>query len=263
MPGEKPVCASCVPEIEAMSLKKLLPRPFRDALRPTWQRLRRDWQESAWSPTPSAWKRGRERVLRESSAETLLELAGSEFGITQVRSEITGLIGRPRELAPKTIVEVGTHKGGNSFLFCHAVPSAQRVVGVDLCVQNGAKLVHFVRPGQRYFPLHGDSQTAAMKARVQSRLGGSTVDFLFIDGDHSYKGVKADYELYSPLVRSGGIIALHDIVPDHRTRFGRETGCYAGEVHQFWAELKRTHAVEELIDDAEQDGFGIGLIRVR
>jgi len=38
-------------------------------------------------------------------------------------------------------------------------------------------------------------------------------DFLFIDGDHTYEGVEGDFEMYSPLVRRGGIIAFHDIVP--------------------------------------------------
>lgn len=35
-------------------------------------------------------------------------------------------------------------------------------------------------------------------------------DFLFIDGDHSYEGVKTDWELWTPLVSTGGIVALHD-----------------------------------------------------
>jgi cephalosporin hydroxylase len=37
-----------------------------------------------------------------------------------------------------------------------------------------------------------------------------SIDFLFIDGDHSYQGVLTDWLLYAPLVRSGGIIAFHD-----------------------------------------------------
>lgn len=36
------------------------------------------------------------------------------------------------------------------------------------------------------------------------------IDFLFIDGDHSYEGVKADFELYSKLLTDRGIIAIHD-----------------------------------------------------
>lgn len=36
------------------------------------------------------------------------------------------------------------------------------------------------------------------------------IDFLFIDGDHSYEGVKTDFELYSTLLSDRGIIAIHD-----------------------------------------------------
>jgi hypothetical protein len=33
---------------------------------------------------------------------------------------------------------------------------------------------------------------------------------LFIDGDHRYEGVRRDFEMYSPLVGAGGLIAFHD-----------------------------------------------------
>jgi predicted O-methyltransferase YrrM len=33
---------------------------------------------------------------------------------------------------------------------------------------------------------------------------------VFIDGDHSYEGLKADWEGWSRLIAPGGIIALHD-----------------------------------------------------
>jgi len=36
------------------------------------------------------------------------------------------------------------------------------------------------------------------------------IDFLFIDGDHSYEGVKKDFELYSTIVNDNGIIVIHD-----------------------------------------------------
>jgi hypothetical protein len=36
------------------------------------------------------------------------------------------------------------------------------------------------------------------------------IDFLFIDGDHSYEGVKTDFELYSKILSDQGIIAIHD-----------------------------------------------------
>lgn len=36
------------------------------------------------------------------------------------------------------------------------------------------------------------------------------IDFLFIDGDHSYEGVKKDFELYSKLLTEHGVIVIHD-----------------------------------------------------
>ena len=36
------------------------------------------------------------------------------------------------------------------------------------------------------------------------------IDLLFIDGDHSYEGVKLDFELYSKLVSPKGVIIIHD-----------------------------------------------------
>jgi predicted O-methyltransferase YrrM len=36
------------------------------------------------------------------------------------------------------------------------------------------------------------------------------VDYLFIDGDHSYAGLKSDWNAWKRLVAEGGIVALHD-----------------------------------------------------
>lgn len=38
----------------------------------------------------------------------------------------------------------------------------------------------------------------------------SEIDFLFIDGNHSYESVLCDFLLYYPLVKKGGIIGFHD-----------------------------------------------------
>jgi len=39
------------------------------------------------------------------------------------------------------------------------------------------------------------------------------LDFVYIDGDHSYEATKKDIELYYPKVRSGGLVAGHDYKP--------------------------------------------------
>ena len=36
------------------------------------------------------------------------------------------------------------------------------------------------------------------------------IDYLHIDGDHSYEGVKLDFELYSEIMSENGIITIHD-----------------------------------------------------
>lgn len=38
------------------------------------------------------------------------------------------------------------------------------------------------------------------------------IDFLFIDADHSYDRAKQDWEAWTPFVRPGGYVALHDSV---------------------------------------------------
>ena len=48
----------------------------------------------------------------------------------------------------------------------------------------------------------------------------SACDLIFVDGDHSYEGVRADYEHWSPLVPSGGHLIFHDAVQrDYQPRF--------------------------------------------
>jgi len=38
------------------------------------------------------------------------------------------------------------------------------------------------------------------------------IDLLFIDGNHDYEAVLQDYEQWSPFLKTGGMIAFHDVV---------------------------------------------------
>jgi predicted O-methyltransferase YrrM len=55
-------------------------------------------------------------------------------------------------------------------------------------------------------PVVSDSLAAAQTLSVKR----GTIDFIFIDGDHSYAACKADIEAWAPFVKRGGVIAFHD-----------------------------------------------------
>jgi predicted O-methyltransferase YrrM len=44
----------------------------------------------------------------------------------------------------------------------------------------------------------------------QLRKHTESLDFLFIDGDHNYEGVKKDWSLYRPFLQKGSFVAFHD-----------------------------------------------------
>jgi predicted O-methyltransferase YrrM len=52
--------------------------------------------------------------------------------------------------------------------------------------------------------------TGEEAARRLAEAGEPPVDFVFIDGEHSYDGLRRDWEAWSGLVAPGGVAALHD-----------------------------------------------------
>jgi predicted O-methyltransferase YrrM len=55
-------------------------------------------------------------------------------------------------------------------------------------------------------PVVSDSLAAAQSLAAKR----GTIDFIFIDGDHSYDACKADIQAWAPFVKRGGVIAFHD-----------------------------------------------------
>jgi hypothetical protein len=92
-----------------------------------------------------------------------------------------------------------------------------------------------------------------MKDQVAGILDGKKVDFLFIDGDHSYEGVRQDYEMYREFVKPGGWIGFHDISD---TEFHRSANC---RVDRLWSELDGEKV--EFIQEPRSHFGGIGFIR--
>lgn len=83
-----------------------------------------------------------------------------------------------------------------------------------------------------------------------------SVDWLFIDGDHTYEGCRADFENYAPLVRPGGIIVIHDIIGGTRPDIEHQPG-----VIKFWSEIRNRYRNSE-IALCGGTNYGIGLLYV-
>jgi predicted O-methyltransferase YrrM len=200
--------------------------------------------------------------------ETLDLIEGFQLGrVTirawQVRSELGRLLATVQSERPRIVLEVGTALGGTLFGFAQVAAPDALLITIDLPAGDfgggyyparGYLYRRFAHGRQTIHPILGDSHSVGTLARVQDLLGGGSVDFLFVDGDHEYEGVRKDFNLYAALVRPGGLIAFHDIVP------GDEE--LVGGVPRFWEELKRSRETTELVESWDQGAYGIGVLRV-
>jgi cephalosporin hydroxylase len=107
----------------------------------------------------------------------------------------------------------------------------------------------FARKRQRMHLLRADSHDPSTLDEVRRLIGDNEIDFLFLDGDHTYEGIKKDWEMYAPLVRSGGIIAFHDVAGNYDST----------QVKRFWDSIKAGYEHREYI--VRSDGlYGVGVI---
>jgi predicted O-methyltransferase YrrM len=187
----------------------------------------------------------------------LAAIAIEEREAVQKPTELTELLAIVAELRPRRVVEIGSYRGGTLWAFAQVATSDAILVSVDLPGGDfgggsddawQARYANFVRHDQRIVTLPLDSHEEATVDAVREALGGAPVDFLFIDGDHRYEGVKRDFELFSPLVRPGGVVAFHDILPDNDYE--------NSDVDMLWTELRGRYRSVELI--AEDEGLAMG-----
>ncbi|HEY8418619.1 MAG TPA: class I SAM-dependent methyltransferase [Limnochordales bacterium] len=208
--------------------------------------------------------------FRHRNLDELLDFA-SQFGNGliapwQVRSEIRAVLEMLAQRQPRTMLEIGTANGGSLFLFCRVLPPRAQIISVDLPggpFGGGYDLARenlyraFALPGQELHLIRADSHQPETRQQVADILRGTPLDFLFIDGDHTFRGVQADFSIYGPLVHPQGLVAFHDIVvvPPHIER--------GVEVNVFWQRVKRHYRFQEFIENPAQGWGGIGVIERR
>ena len=205
-------------------------------------------------------------ALRDGPRPLLLaRRAIRDFGAIQRTWELQSLLGAVRRLRPQVIVEIGTHRGGTLVCWAAVAPANAHIVSIDMPTdqwtglglrpEDLARVRRHFKPTQTLTAITGDSHAPATRARLDEALRGAPVDLLWIDGDHSFAGVSQDFEVYGGLVRSGGLIAFHDV---RASSFWPDYGTPA-----FWEQIKRRyHAREYVAEPRAGAGMGIGVIRV-
>ena len=174
------------------------------------------------------------------------------YSCPQREEELQWMIGHIK--GKNSLLEVGSSFGGTLKRMASVLNKGARIVSVDLpvdatpqCLNPQATLKDVCRKlgllGARVDLFVGDSHDAEVVEAVREL---APFDFGFIDGDHSYAGVKKDWESYGPMCKT---VAFHDIG-------GPVEGCA-----RFWAELKATgeYRVEECISH-KRPIFGIGIV---
>lgn len=217
----------------------------------------------------------RRRTAKPLNIENLIEIAFYfPFGLkgpipllwpltilpSQKEREIFTLLKKMKENSTKNILEIGTILGGTLFLFSNVTKPDGKIISIDLpagLFGGGYPewkmpfYQSFARKQQTLVLLRCDSHSSTAVNSVIQTLQDEKLDFVFIDGDHTYEGVKADFNLYSPFVKKGGMIAFHDVATGSTEK--------VGGVPKFWGELKQSYRHLEIIENQGQ-GFGIGIV---
>lgn len=117
-------------------------------------------------------------------------------------------------LAPgaRTIVEIGVDEGGSAWTLRQALapdgclhlvdPYEPGRLGVSFAFLAARRLVASVR--------RGTVAWHRAPSHAIARDWADPIDFLFIDGDHSYEGVTLDWADWSPFVTPAGIVVFHN-----------------------------------------------------
>ena len=221
----------------------------------------------------------RQRVMAKTPEE-LFDLVntfnyrGIDITSWQKKVEIVALLRLLEQEKAASILEIGTASGGTLFLLTALAGPGATVVSVDLPhgrLGGASSVAHhqyplwrarlyrgFAHDRKSVHVLRADSQQRSTADAVERLLPSGKLDFLFVDGDHSYEGVRRDFMLYAPIVRPGGLVAFHDIVPGGAGGHGDP-----GSVPLFWKKLRGSHRVEaEFVEDWNWGSCGIGILRL-
>jgi cephalosporin hydroxylase len=116
---------------------------------------------------------------------------------------------------PDVIVESGVAHGGALILYASLcdLMGRGRVIGVDIEIRKYNRLAIESHPASRRITLiEGSSTEASTMASIRSRIQPGESVMVMLDSNHTRDHVRAELELYAPLIGPGGYIVVFDEV---------------------------------------------------
>lgn len=118
-------------------------------------------------------------------------------------------------------LEIGVLKGENMYTILENCPNVKMIYGVDPFKEHTDYDTKRTKEQMKSFEkiaLENLSEfegsyslvKKTSKAAVKDFGKDEKFDFILLDGDHSYDGVKNDLKLYYPLLKTGGYMFVHD-----------------------------------------------------
>jgi predicted O-methyltransferase YrrM len=138
-------------------------------------------------------------------------------GVASLQIDEAALLYRlARDAQDGPFVEIGRFKGGSTVVTAAALPGGIELWSYDLHValrpdMPGDVLDAELRDALARYGLDGKVHLVVADSRAVDPPS-ERIESLFVDGDHSYEGAKADYERWSAWVRPGGNLLFHDAV---------------------------------------------------
>ena len=148
------------------------------------------------------------------SVHFLLWAAGLSRAETQTTAAERAALAR-RARGQRWVVEVGAWHGVTTAELRHALGAGGELWAVDPYPVGrlGLSLQQIIAHHE-VGKVAGASvqwlRQTGVEAAAAAAATGRAVDLVFVDGDHSWEGISGDWEAWSPLVRVGGHVALHD-----------------------------------------------------
>ncbi len=104
------------------------------------------------------------------------------------------------------IMEIGTANGGTLFLFSQIAEPGGAVVSIDKYnFPNWKKsLFRLFSDKVKIVLIKGSSIDQKVVDNIKAQIGNIKLDLLFIDADHTYFGVKRDFNCFASFVKEGG-----------------------------------------------------------